>query len=116
MVRNSVPEGTRGGSSKAVLKKLIPDGATAGATVVGAHVGEVVGVPAQTRAQRWTTRQKAEVSTRRVPLRWSQFAENSRAVPCAPLAMCHTTPEDAQCHTHVRTFWEYPLRTPECIP
>jgi hypothetical protein len=91
MVRRTL-EGTR---------KLIPEGATAGTTVVGASVGEpgvsvgegVIGegVPAKTHAQRWTARQKADVSTRRVPLRWSQFAESSRAVPCAPLAMWHTT-------------------------
>ncbi len=120
--------GTRGYS-----RKRIPDGATAGTTVVGGGVGERagvsvgeggigfgvgagVGVAAQTHAQWWTARQKADVSTRRVPLRWSQFAESSRAMPCAPVVMCHTTPKDAQRHMHARTFGEYPLSTPKHIP
>jgi hypothetical protein len=75
-------------------------------------VGAGVGVPAQTHAQRWTAPQEADERTRRVPLRWSQFAEGSRAVPCAPLAMCHTNPEEALCHTHVRALWGYPLGPP----
>jgi hypothetical protein len=65
--------GTPWHSERSRVRKLIP----------GAGVGE--GVPAQTR--RWTARHRAYVSTRRVPLAWSQFAESSHAVPCAALAM-----------------------------
>jgi hypothetical protein len=83
---------------------------------VGAGVLQRVGVPAQTHAQRWTARHKADVSTRRVPIRCSQFAKSSRAVSCVPVVMCHTTPTDAQRHTHVRTFWEYPHRYPRVHP
>ena len=57
-------------STEGCSRKRAPDGATAGTAVVGASVGERV--TAQTNAQRWMARQKADVSTRRVPLQSSK--------------------------------------------
>jgi hypothetical protein len=56
-----------------------PDGATAGTAVVGASVGERV--TAQTPARRWMARQKADVSTRRVPVLSSKKSKKSLVAP-----------------------------------
>ncbi len=113
-VVKGAPHGTQG--TRGYSKKLVPDGATAGTAVPGASVlfmGEGVGegvvggvgggvgegVAAQTNAQRWTARQKADVSTRRVPLRWSQIAQRSRTVPCTARGMWYTT---QKMHSHTR--------------
>ncbi len=75
------------GGTRGHARKLIPDGATAGTTLVGVGVGAGVGVsvgvavPARTHAKR-TARQDADASTRRVPPPVEPVRRGLPPVPC----------------------------------